>query len=222
MKKIIVLSVLTSFLFMNSANAQEVTNLGPKEGLTTEGAVTSKKIDQRAKVLQSYLAKHNSPLQYYAQDFIEAADTYNLDWRLVASISGVESTFGKHVPGGHDPAFTTYNGWGWGVYGDNRLGFKSWRDGIFTVSQGLRERYVNRGLETPQEMNTIYASSQTWGVRVSYFMKDIDNFNKTYNSSQGINEKNLFFEYKDPAPTKADELDLQSDTLPSGKLVGKI
>lgn len=131
--------------------------------------ISAVRVDPRAEVLAAYLAKHNSPLQFNAQDFIDASNTYNLDWRLVAAISGVESTFGKFIPGG-------YNGWGWGVYGKNALYFKSWRDGIFTVSKGLRENYVNKGLTTPHAMNRIYAASPHWGWKVTYFMNDMQNF----------------------------------------------
>lgn len=142
--------------------------------------IEAKTLDKRAQVLKDYLAKYNSPLQDSAQDFIDAADQYNLDWRLVVSIAGTESTFGKFIPGGHDPLYTSYNGWGWGVYGDNSLGFKSWRDAIFTISQGLKENYVDKGYTEPLSMNRKYASSQTWGVRVVYFMNEIDKFAKGY------------------------------------------
>lgn len=135
--------------------------------------ISAKRVDPKTKILAAYLAKHNSPLQFHAQDFIEASNTYDLDWRLVTAISGVESTFGKVIPGG-------YNGWGWGIYGSNRLYFKSWRDGIFTVSKGLREKYVDKGLTTPYTMNRIYAASPAWGWKVTFFMDDIQNFAKTY------------------------------------------
>jgi beta-N-acetylglucosaminidase len=142
--------------------------------------IEAKSIDKRAQIIKDYLAKHNSPLENSAQDFIEAADKYGIDWKLVVSISGVESTFGKRIPGGHDPLYTSYNGWGWGVYGDNSLGFKSWRDAIYTISKGLRENYVDKGYKEPLVMNKKYAASPTWGVRVVYFMNEIDKFAKGY------------------------------------------
>lgn len=142
--------------------------------------IEAKPVDRRAQILKDYLAKHKSPLENSAQDFIEAADKYSLDWKLVVSISGVESTFGKHVPGGLDPQYTSYNGWGWGVYGDNSLGFKSWRDAIYTISEGLKTNYVDKGYTEPLIMNKKYASSQTWGVRVVYFMNEIEKYAQGY------------------------------------------
>lgn len=131
------------------------------------------KMDNRAKILKAYLAKYNSPLEYSANDFIEAADKNQLDWKLVPSIAGVESTFGKHIPGG-------FNGWGWGVYGDQAIYFSSWREAIFTISEGLKTRYVDRGLTDPYSMNRVYAASPAWGGHVVYFMNDLDRYAQNY------------------------------------------
>lgn len=142
--------------------------------------VEAKPVDKRAQILKDYLAKHNSPLENNAQDFIDAADMYGLDWRLVVSISGTESTFGKHIPGGHDPLYTSYNGWGWGVYGNNVKKFNSWREAIYTISQGLRENYVDKGYTEPFSMNRKYAASKSWGQKVTFFMNDIDKYALSY------------------------------------------
>lgn len=131
-------------------------------------SVETKALDKRAQVLSEYFQKYNSPFEYHAQDFVDAADEYGVDWKLVPAISGVESTFGKHSYG--------YNAWGWGIYGDNRLGFNSWRDGIFTVTGGLKKGYIDKGLTNPYSMNRAYAASKTWGWRVDYFMKDMESF----------------------------------------------
>lgn len=140
--------------------------------------ITSKKLDKQAVILQKYLARFDSPLQYHAQDFIDAANTYNLDWKMLPAIAGVESTFGKFIPGG-------YNAWGWGVYGTQAIYFDSWRDAIFTISQGLRENYLNKGYTEPYAMNRIYAASPHWGAGVSYFMNDLDKFASQY--EEGVN-----------------------------------
>lgn len=147
---------------------------------TQEISVEARPIDKRAQIIKDYLALKNAPLEDSAQDFVDAADKYGIDWKLVVSISGVESGFGKHIPGGHDPLYTSYNGWGWGVYGDNSLGFKSWRDAIFTISEGLKKDYIDKGYTEPLVMNKKYASSPTWGVRVAYFMNDLEDFAKDY------------------------------------------
>lgn len=132
-------------------------------------SIEAKKLDNKATILASYLAKYNSPLQYHAQDFIDAARTYQLDWKMVPAIAGVESTFGKFIPGG-------YNAWGWGVYGTQAIYFNSWKEGIFTIAKGLRESYLNKGLIDPYSINRRYAASPFWGGKVSFFMQDLENF----------------------------------------------
>ena len=135
--------------------------------------IQAKKIDIETEILTNYLAKYNSPMKDHAQDFVDAAKTYNVDWKLVPSIAGVESTFGKFIPGG-------YNAWGWGVYGTQAIYFDSWRDGIFTVTKGLKENYINKGLTDPFAMNRIYAASPAWGGHVSFFLSDLEKFEKEY------------------------------------------
>ncbi len=135
--------------------------------------IEAKQLDPRAQILADYLAQYDSPLQYHAQDFIDAADTYRIDWRWVPAISGVESTFGKFTPGG-------YNAWGWGVYGDQAIYFTSWRNAIFTVTRGLKEGYIDKGLTDPYSMNRVYAASPYWGGHVDYFMHDLQAYTNTH------------------------------------------
>lgn len=173
-KRLAILSILLLFLVNEPVFAQ---NKAPEIKPEINQQIAAKKLDKRAQILQSYLAQHDSPLRYHSQDFIDAADTFGLDWKLVAAISGVESTFGKATPGG-------FNAWGWGVYGNQAIYFSSWRDGIFTVSEGLKKNYIDRGLTNPYAINRVYAASPFWGSRVSYFLNDINNFSKLYQQKE--------------------------------------
>jgi hypothetical protein len=51
--------------------------------------------DPRVRQLRQYFAKHDCPLRDSAEDFLIAADQNELDWRLLPSISMVESSGGK-------------------------------------------------------------------------------------------------------------------------------
>ena len=116
--------------------------------------------------LTFYLKKHNSPLENYAGVIIRKAEKYNLDWRLVTAISGVESTFGKRIP------FGSYNAYGW-ANGD--YNFKSWEDSIEIVSKTLREKYIDKGADNLQKIARIYAPpSVTWAGNVNFFINQID------------------------------------------------
>jgi hypothetical protein len=173
---IFVLFVLTlSNLFSSNFEVEASSGLQPDliDPFLYTDQIVSKKLDKEAIILQSYLKKFDSPMQYHAQDFIDAARKYNLDWKMLPAIAGVESTFGKHIPGG-------YNAYGWGVYGTQAIYFNSWTDGIFTVAKGLREGYLNKGLTDPYDINRIYAASPHWGKNVTFFMNDLQKYAQNY------------------------------------------
>lgn len=168
-KKLIIFVAFSAFLllFQNQPGKVSAAKYKARE------EIVSRKLDQEAEILAGYLAYRGSPLKYHAQDFVDAAREYNLDWKMLPAIAGVESTFGKFIPGG-------YNAWGWGVYGTNAIYFKSWREAIFTISKGLRENYFDRGLNNPDSINRVYAESKSWGSNVSYFITDLERFEKSY------------------------------------------
>lgn len=172
MKNIILLAILliaSISLFPQKIYAQEKASASSANIKTFEN--TKEGSDYRVKILKNYLIKQNSPLAENAEDFVTYADKYNLDWRLVAAISGVESSYGKAIPP------NSYNGWGWGVYGTNVIRFKSWGEGIETVSQGLRERYMDKwGGEDIYEIGSMYASSPHWANSVNIHLNMIQNF----------------------------------------------
>lgn len=168
------LLLILPFLFLNRRVSAE--KLVEKNNPPV-AEVEAKKLDNKANILAKYLAKFDSPLQYHAQDFIDASTTYQLDWKMLPAIAGVESTFGKFIPGG-------YNAWGWGVYGTQAIYFTSWREGIFTIAKGLREGYLNKGLTDPYSINRVYAASPFWGGKVSYFMRDLENFANQFEAEE--------------------------------------
>ena len=129
--------------------------------------------DGRVARLQAFLATYNSPLADEAKTFIEEADRNNLDWKLVAAIAGVESTFGKQIPTG------SFNAWGWGIPtgAQSGIGFQSWGEGIATVSEGLAKNYFGRGAKNLYDVGWIYAANgNSWGNHVTFFIDKITAF----------------------------------------------
>lgn len=51
--------------------------------------------DPRLESLKNFFRKAACPAEHYAAAFLQAADHYELDWRLLPSLSFVESTGGK-------------------------------------------------------------------------------------------------------------------------------
>lgn len=136
---------------------------------TFQAILASRAADTRVATLQKYLASQDSPLTPYAADFVQQADLYNIDWKLLVAISGVESTFGKAVP--------CTNAWGFGIYGDQTLCFNTYDDAIRTISKALRTQYMNQwGATDVYSIGHLYAASPTWADRVTYFMNQIQAF----------------------------------------------
>ncbi len=173
MNKLRIISLVFSFAFLLFISKGEsyAAQLAFASSASLKSEVAKLPFDNRVEVLESFLAEYDSPLAPFASDFIKYADRYSLDWRLVASIAGLESTFGKNIP------YNSYNGWGWGVYGDNVIRFSSWSEGIETISKGLREGYLkDREYSDPYFIGPTYAASPTWAQRVTFFMVKMEEY----------------------------------------------
>ncbi len=123
--------------------------------------------DNRADRLQAYFAAKNSPFTPYAQNFIDVADKYDLDWTLLPAIANVESQLGKQIPGG------SFNPYGWN---NGNYRFLSWENANEVVANGLRTRYAPTGLVTPYRIGRMYAASPTWAVRVAKYQLELSGF----------------------------------------------
>lgn len=130
------------------------------------------KIDNRVIRLKNYLKYHASPMADSASSFVKEADRLGLDWKLVAAIAGNESYFGWYIPE------DSYNGWGWAVWTGMSYGaaFQSWDEGIRTVSEGLKENYIDQGLTTVDQIGQKYAADPGWAWKVNHFMEEIERF----------------------------------------------
>lgn len=123
--------------------------------------------DNRVLKLTYFFKSQNSPLGDYALDFVQIADKYGVDWRLVPAISGVESSFGKYIPA------SSYNAYGWN---NGNYYFQNWPEGIETVTFALKENYIKRGANTVEKIAPSYAPpSRNWAWKVKYFMAQIKN-----------------------------------------------
>ena len=82
--------------------------------------------DLRVQRLRTFFRARECPIEELSVDFIAAADYYDLDWRLLPSISFIESSGGKR--------FLNNNIFGWDSC---RIAFPSVRDGIYHVASRL-------------------------------------------------------------------------------------
>ncbi len=132
--------------------------------------------DTRTHILRKFLQSYNSPLANHAGTFVTVADKYDLDWRLLPAIAGIESGFGKRIPR------NSFNAWGWGIPtgAQSGIGFDSWDEGIETVGRGLRKGYLNRGYVTLRQMESRYTPPSAanpehpWVNGVEHFMWELE------------------------------------------------
>ncbi len=121
--------------------------------------------DLRVQALENVLSKYGSPLAPYAAFYVETADKYEMDWRLLPAIAGLESSFGlRQMPG-------SYNSYGWG---GGHIYFESIEDGVETVLSALKTKYASRGATTVETIAPIYSESPTWAPRIRSFMNKFE------------------------------------------------
>jgi hypothetical protein len=120
------------------------------------------------KQIDDYLKAKGSPLAGQGSVFVGAGKKYGVDPGLVVAISGIESSFGKHILG-------NFNAWGWGP----GRAFSSWQEGISRVTQGLSQGYIRQGLTTPEAIVRKYAPAsdgndeKRWASTVSQFLAEM-------------------------------------------------
>ena len=94
--------------------------------------------------------------------FINACIKYDFDCYMLPAIAGLESSFGAYVYPNSNNAF----GWGRGL-----IMFSTWDEGIDTVGNGLRTKYINKGLTTLEAIGEKYCENPTWAARVNNIAK---------------------------------------------------
>ncbi len=142
----------------------------PKQISQTSDNIKSE--DARSKIVENFFNGYKSLLADYGKLFIEVADKYKLDFRLLPAISMQESNGGKKViEGSHNP-------FGYGIYENSVIKFASWEEAIESVAKGLRQNYLDKGLNSPAQIMAKYtppssASGGSWAKGVSSFMTEL-------------------------------------------------
>lgn len=177
-----VISALTVAVFLGSATQAMAQTMPKPASLPSLLVIDQPHVDdKRAKILEAYLQQYNSPLASHADTFIDQADKNNIDWKWVAAIAGVESYFGHQIPP------YSYNGWGYGVYGNNVRRFASWDEGIGVVSSALRNDYMNSwGAQNIYQIGSFYAADPRWANKVTHFVAELEEFEMRYKSNNAL------------------------------------
>jgi hypothetical protein len=120
-----------------------------------------KQNDPRLSRLQKFFGDRDCPLRDSAKDFLVAADQNHLDWRLLPSISIIESSGGKY--------YGNNNVFGWGSCKEK---FTSVRAGIHYVAAqlGKSRRYKDKDIDSKLQM---YNPLPEYSQRVKAVMRSI-------------------------------------------------
>lgn len=125
--------------------------------------------DARPNIIKNYLLRYDSPLAPYSDFIVKIADKYQIDYRLITAIAQQESNLCKKIPE------ESHNCWGWGIHSRGTLMFDSYEQGIETVTQGIKENYIDKGYLTPDEIMSKYTplSNGSWAFGVNSFMDQL-------------------------------------------------
>jgi hypothetical protein len=168
-------SLIISLAFYHSSSASLATRKADVAyaALPTNQNTFSTEIvqqDGRVESLKQFFRRYGSPLEPFAEDVVESADQYGLDWRLIPAIGMQESNLCHKIPE------NSYNCWGFGIYGKTVTRFDNYKDAIYTVTKTLATKYKTRGLVTPEEIMTMYtpSSNGSWARGVNEFMGELE------------------------------------------------
>lgn len=139
----------------------------PTNGTLIEAEIISE--DGRVEMIRQFLDKYNSPLTPHAELIVTTAEKYGIDHRLIPAIAMQETNLCKKARPG------SFNCWGYGVYGKKYYFFDSYEQGIEVVTEMLSRKYKEKGLDTPEEIQTLYtpSSNGSWATGVNQFMDEL-------------------------------------------------
>lgn len=125
--------------------------------------------DSRAKLVDDFFKKYNSPMFGLGKEIVKAADKYHIPFGYLPAIGMCESQAGKVIPNDSN------NAWGYGVFAGKVLRFKTWEEGIDRVSRGLRQDYFDHGLDTPEKIMPKYTppSQGSWAFCARQFLGEL-------------------------------------------------
>lgn len=158
-------------LTANNPNLQEANQLG---GSVAGVETVIEMDDAREIIVANFLERHKSPMEpydYYGKKLVEIADQNGLDFRLMPAIAMQESNLCRN----NNPD-APHNCLGFGIHKRGTLDFESYEAGFERAAREIKERYVDIGLETPEEIMTKYTPSSpngAWAESVKQWMAEM-------------------------------------------------
>jgi hypothetical protein len=118
--------------------------------------------DLRSARLQAFFNAYGCPGQLHIEDYLRAADTYGIDYRLLPAVSVRESTCGRYQ--------RKNNHWGWD---SAKVGFVSVAKGIEYIAHQLARGRYYRGKTLDQKLR-MYNPNPRYAAEVRKLMGEIE------------------------------------------------
>ena len=131
--------------------------MAPKQGKPAKDYSNDPRLDS----LRKFFRRSACPAERFSHVFLETADAYDLDWRLLPSLSFVESSGGKSAPNN--------NMFGWN---SGRTRFTSLAAGIHSVGYWLTHLPLYRGKDVDSLLAT-YNPDEDYRRTVKWVMRSI-------------------------------------------------
>lgn len=179
------------------------TNLATDSITATQSGVTSilESEDGRAKIVANFLERYNSPLKpydHFGAVFVDIADRYGIDFRLLPAIAMQESNLCKSIPEG------SYNCLGFGVHSRGTLAFESYEANFERAAKELKANYINQGRITPEMIMKKYtpSSNGSWANSVNQWMAEMRYDDRESGRTKKTDANVLEFAQTTPSPAK--------------------
>jgi len=127
-----------------------------------ESLVKPLPLDPRMTRLAAFFERYQCPQPYFIHDYLLAADSYAIDYRLLPAISVRESTCGRH--------HRLTNRWGWDV---PRTGFESVPDGIDYIAAKLAAGRPYKGKTLKHKLRA-YNPYPQYATQIVRLMREIE------------------------------------------------
>lgn len=112
----------------------------------------------RAELIDTYFSVKKVPMAGYGKLLVEAADKYDIDWRLLPALAMRESTGGRFACGGKLSA--EWNPWGWNSCKGN--GFESMEQSIDMIAKHISGNHERTARYYKKSQGNVKAILQTY------------------------------------------------------------
>jgi hypothetical protein len=119
--------------------------------------------DQRIFRLEAFFKAYNCPAPLHVDEYLHAADIYQIDYRMLPAISLLETTCGSYE--------RQNNRWGWD---SAQSGFSSVAAGIHYIASQLAENPYYKGKSLEQKL-WMYNPDRQYVAQIRRLMRQIEN-----------------------------------------------